>query len=81
MPSISSQYTVDIAERFCGHALDTLEGVVQRYVELGFDWICLTEHMPAEVQRLMAPEDAAAGLSVGRVAGTIRSATLKKRAA
>jgi len=49
---------------FCGHALDKLEDIVQRYVDLGFEWVCLTEHMPAEVQRLMAPEELADGFSV-----------------
>ncbi|MCZ6852602.1 MAG: histidinol-phosphatase [Gammaproteobacteria bacterium] len=49
---------------FCGHALDTLEDIVERYIELGFEWVCLTEHMPAEIARLIAPEDAAQGLSV-----------------
>ena len=43
---------------FCGHALDSLEDVVQRYVELEFEWVCLTEHMPAELEHLMAPEEA-----------------------
>ena len=49
---------------FCGHALDTLEDIVRRYVDLGFEWVCLTEHMPPELERLRAPEEAAAGLSV-----------------
>ena len=49
---------------FCSHALDSLEDVVQRYIELGFEWVCLTEHMPAELEHLIAPEEAAEGLSV-----------------
>ncbi len=49
---------------FCGHATDTLEGLVERYIELGFEWVCLTEHMPAELSRLMAPEEAASGDSI-----------------
>jgi histidinol-phosphatase (PHP family) len=52
---------------FCGHAVDTLADVVERYVDLGFDWICLTEHMPAEDARLMAPEEAAEGQSVAQL--------------
>lgn len=50
--------------RFCGHAVDALEDVVARYVELGFDWVCLTEHMPTENARLMPPEEASQGLDV-----------------
>lgn len=49
---------------FCGHATDTLEGLVDRYIELGFEWVCLTEHMPAQVSRLMAPEEAGNGDSI-----------------
>ena len=52
---------------FCGHALDTLEDIVERYIELGFEWICLTEHMPAEIARLMAPEEAAQGFDVAEL--------------
>lgn len=49
---------------FCGHATDTLEELVERYVDLGFEWVCLTEHMPAEVSRLIAPEEAESGDSI-----------------
>ena len=52
---------------FCGHAIDTLEDIVERYIELGFEWICLTEHMPAEIARLMAPEEAAQGFDVAEL--------------
>jgi len=49
---------------FCGHAADTLEDIVNRYIELGFEWICLTEHMPADQAGLIAPEESTAGLNV-----------------
>ncbi len=49
---------------FCGHADDVLEQIVSRYAELGFEWVCLTEHMPSEQQSLVAPEDAANGFEV-----------------
>ena len=49
---------------FCGHAVDALEQVVERYIELGFEWVCLTEHMPVETADLMAPEEAAEGFDV-----------------
>ncbi len=44
---------------FCGHAVDDLATVVARYAELGFSWVCLTEHMPTENPALIAPEEAA----------------------
>jgi len=54
---------------FCGHAVDRLEDIVQRYVEMGFKWVCLTEHMPAELERLMAPEEATQGFSILELQG------------
>jgi hypothetical protein len=42
---------------FCGHAADTLEQIVERYIELGFEWICLTEHMPLDREDLIPQED------------------------
>ena len=52
--------------RYCGHAQDALEDVVRRYIELGFTWVCLTEHMPCQKPEHMPPEERAAGLSVAQ---------------
>ena len=49
---------------YCSHAVDRLEDVVERYVELGFEWICLTEHMPTEDRRLIPREELRAGYDV-----------------
>jgi histidinol-phosphatase (PHP family) len=49
---------------FCSHAEDTLEEVVERYIELGFDWICLTEHMPTESMSHLPVEEKKAGLDI-----------------
>ena len=43
---------------FCGHATDALADVVQAYVDAGFAWACLTEHMPPPT-RAAIPEDEA----------------------
>ena len=43
---------------FCGHATDALSDVVQAYIEAGFRWVCLTEHM-APHRRDLIPEDEA----------------------
>jgi len=48
---------------YCGHASDSLAEIVQRYIELGFEWICLTEHMPLVRDDLMPVEDVRAGLT------------------
>ncbi len=49
---------------FCSHAVDRLEDVVRRYVDLGFEWVCLTEHMPPESRAHVPLEDANAGYDV-----------------
>lgn len=49
---------------FCCHAVDSLEAVVQRYIALGFEWMCLTEHMPTENHKFIAPEERQAGFDV-----------------
>ncbi len=49
---------------YCSHAVDALQDVVERYIALGFDWICLTEHMPTENPQLIQPEEVAAGFDI-----------------
>ena len=44
--------------QFCGHAEDSLAEVVQAYVDAGYSWVCLTEHMPPPSTALI-PEDEA----------------------
>ncbi|GAB6905230.1 Histidinol phosphate phosphatase HisJ family [Desulfosarcina cetonica] len=49
---------------FCGHAHDTLEAVIQAYVQKGFAWVGITEHMPPASERFVYPEEIDAGLDV-----------------
>ncbi len=49
---------------FCSHAEDTLEKVVERYIELRFDWICLTEHMPPKSVSHLPVQEAKAGFDI-----------------
>ena len=49
---------------YCGHARDALADIVGRYIELGFEWVCLTEHMPTQNPAFVPAEEAAAGLDV-----------------
>ena len=42
---------------FCGHATDTLAEVVQAYVDAGFAWACLTEHMAPPGRHAVAPDE------------------------
>jgi histidinol-phosphatase (PHP family) len=48
---------------FCGHAKDRLEAIVERYIELGFEWVGVTEHMPPLERRFIYPEENEMGLS------------------
>ena len=41
---------------FCGHAVDSLEDVVEAYIDAGFRWVCLTEHMAPHRLELI-PDD------------------------
>ncbi|MCJ8502065.1 histidinol-phosphatase [Desulfatitalea alkaliphila] len=54
--------------QFCCHAQDRLEEVVQAYVDQGYAWIGLTEHMPPVDDRFLYPEERAAGLDSAAMA-------------
>ena len=51
--------------QFCSHARDTLAEIVDAYIENGFPWVGITEHMPAPSDRFAYPEELAAGLDAG----------------
>jgi len=61
MPSLVSIHGAHSGQ-FCGHASDSLEGIVQAYVEQGFAWVGVTEHMPPDLQDIIYPEEADAGM-------------------
>jgi histidinol-phosphatase (PHP family) len=54
--------------QFCNHGQDSLESVIQAYVDQGFAWVGLTEHMPPPDDRFLYPEERAAGLTAGAMA-------------
>jgi histidinol-phosphatase (PHP family) len=49
--------------QFCNHAENTLEEVVQAYIEKGYLWVGITEHMPPVSDRFLYPDEIEAGLS------------------
>ena len=49
--------------QFCHHARDSLEEVVQAYVDQGFVWASITEHMPPLDDSRRYPDEVASGLS------------------
>jgi len=48
--------------QFCCHAKDTLEDVVNAYINNGFTWVGISEHMPPESNRYLYPDELAQGL-------------------
>ncbi len=47
---------------FCNHALDSLEDVVRAYIDKGFSWVGITEHVPPPTDALCYPDEKEAGL-------------------
>ncbi len=48
---------------FCHHAVDSLEEIVQTYIENRFSWVGITEHAPPVNDDLRYPDEKEAGLS------------------
>ena len=46
---------------FCNHATDSLDAVIRSYIDKGFRWVGITEHMPALEDRFRYPDEVEAG--------------------
>ena len=51
--------------QFCGHARGTLEEMVLAYIDQGYPWVGITEHMPPVTDAFVYPEEKSAGLDAG----------------
>jgi len=49
--------------QFCSHAKNTLEEIVKAYIEQGYPWVGITEHMPPVTDAFVYPEEKSAGLN------------------
>ncbi len=49
--------------QFCNHAEDSLEDIVLAYIDAGFSWFGVTEHMPAVSEGFVYPDEKDAGLN------------------
>ncbi len=49
--------------QFCSHATDSLEEIIQLYIEKQFTWVGITEHTPAISDSILYPDEIAAGLT------------------
>ena len=50
--------------QFCDHAENTLEEIVKTYIDQGFGWVGLTEHVPPTRVGYLYPDEVAAGRTV-----------------
>ncbi|HSO18329.1 MAG TPA: histidinol-phosphatase HisJ family protein, partial [Desulfosarcina sp.] len=47
---------------FCSHAKDTLEEIILAYIDQGYPWVGITEHMPPVADAFVYPEEREAGM-------------------
>ena len=51
--------------QFCNHASDSLQDVIRAYIDQGFSWVGITEHMPPPADDRRYPDEVQAGLDAG----------------
>jgi histidinol-phosphatase (PHP family) len=49
--------------QFCHHATNSLEEIIQEYISKQFQWVGITEHVPAINEELLYPDQKEAGLT------------------
>lgn len=49
--------------QFCSHASDSLEEIIQLYIEKQCSWVGITEHTPAISKNILYPDEIGAGLT------------------
>lgn len=49
--------------QFCNHATDSLEEIILAYIEHGFAWVGITEHVPGITRELLYPDQREAGFT------------------
>lgn len=50
--------------QFCNHARDTLEEIIQRYIDLEFEWVGITEHVYPISNEFRYPDEVITGIDV-----------------
>jgi histidinol-phosphatase (PHP family) len=65
--------------QFCHHATDTLEEIVCSYIEHGFAWVGITEHVPGLRDNLLYPDQKEAGLTPAILYNTFAAYILEGR--
>jgi histidinol-phosphatase (PHP family) len=65
--------------QFCHHATDTLEEIVRSYIDHGFSWVGITEHIPGAQAHLLYPDQKEAGLTPALLFDTFAAYILECR--
>jgi histidinol-phosphatase (PHP family) len=83
MQSITRETAVSVPQRvsvhgghsgqFCHHAKDSLDAVVNAYIDAGFAWVGITEHMPPAIDAWRYPDEAASQLSTATLQARFRA--------
>jgi histidinol-phosphatase (PHP family) len=53
--------------QFCNHAKNSLEEIVRAYIDRGYPWVGITEHMPPASDAYLYPEEKQAGLDADAI--------------
>ncbi len=59
--------------RYCRHARDTLEEMIQTYIQEGFKWVGITEHMPPPLDCFRYPDEVEAGITAADLNKSFRA--------
>ncbi|ETR72957.1 MAG: Histidinol-phosphatase [Candidatus Magnetoglobus multicellularis str. Araruama] len=65
---------------FCFHAKDTLETIVKAYIQKGFQWVGITEHIPPPNDALRYPDEIDANLDYDYLTHQFSKYMIKARA-
>jgi histidinol-phosphatase (PHP family) len=58
--------------QFCHHAKDKLDAIVNAYVDAGFTWVGITEHMPPAIDAWRYPDEAESHISAATLQAQFR---------
>ena len=53
--------------QFCNHASDSLEDIIQSYIDKRFAWVGISEHIPPTSDRFLYPEEIQEGLDARKM--------------
>ena len=57
------------SREYCSHAVDSLEEIIDAYIDRGYSWVGITEHMPPVSDAFRYPDETAQGLDAEALYG------------